>query len=210
MELSRLLQLVSELPKNTTLDYVRGTDECKFLDVDIEGERINSETSTGENKSWAPTYLAELAPKIIENEPFNLSGILNNKGSFRPILETILAHTREFYFVKKGTATLLVWIPSMPKKELILQEITMENIPIPSIQFNTTPQINKATLSVKLKKDLQIIFLITYVSALVPKKTRHMNRSKNTSKYMKIKLKNRLRINLKIFVLFLISTIHHL
>ena len=128
MELSHLLQLVAELPKNSTLDYVRGSDKCKFLDIDIEGQRISSETPTGEAKSWAPTYLAELAPKIRENVPFNLSGLLNNKGSFRPVLETIIAHTREFYTVRKGTATALVWIPTKPKSTLELEEIKSNQI----------------------------------------------------------------------------------
>lgn len=129
MELSHLLHLVNELPKNSTLNYVRGTDTCKFIDVDIPGERINSETPTNEHKSWAPSYLSELAPKIKENVPFNLSGLLNNKGSFRPVLETIIAHTREFYTVRKGTATALVWIPSKPKANLELKEIALDDIP---------------------------------------------------------------------------------
>ena len=120
MELSHLLNLVSELPQNSTLSYVRGTDVCKFIDVDVAGQRINSEAPNGEAKSWAPSYLEDLAPKIKENVPFNLSGLLNNKGSFRPVLETIIAHTREFYTVRKGTATALVWIPSKPKDNLEL------------------------------------------------------------------------------------------
>ncbi|MDE6560158.1 MAG: hypothetical protein K2K75_02125 [Muribaculaceae bacterium] len=131
MELYSLLNLVAELPENTTYKYVRGTDTCKFINVDVPGQRIFSETSTGESKSWAPSYLEDLAPKIKENVPFNLSGLLNNKGSYRPILETIIAHTREFYTVKKGTATLLVWIPSKPKLHLQLEEIPKEEIPVP-------------------------------------------------------------------------------
>ena len=131
MELSHLLNLVSELPTNITLSYVRGNDTCKFIDVDIPGERINSESPTHEPKSWAPSYLSELASKIKENVPFNLSGLLNNKGSFRPVLETIIAHTREFYTVRKGTATALVWIPSKPKQSLDLEEIAQEDIPAP-------------------------------------------------------------------------------
>lgn len=129
MELSHLLALVSELPKNSTLQYVRGTDNCKFLDVDIDGERINAVSPNGEHKSWAPSYLEDLAPKIYENEPFNLSGLLNNKGSYRPVLETIIAHTREFYTVRKGTAIALVWIPSKPKSTLSLEEIVESEIP---------------------------------------------------------------------------------
>lgn len=131
MELSHLLNLVSELPQNSTLSYVRGTDVCKFIDVDVAGQRINSEAPNGEAKSWAPSYLEDLAPKIKENVPFNLSGLLNNKGSFRPVLETIIAHTREFYTVRKGTATALVWIPSKPKDNLELEEIEQDNIPAP-------------------------------------------------------------------------------
>lgn len=131
MELSHLLKLVAELPSNSTLNYVRSSDTCRFIDVDIAGERINSETPTGENRPWASTYLRELAGKIRENVPFNLSGLLNNKGSFRPVIETIIAHTREFYTVRKGSATALVWIPSKPKAELKLEEIGQNEIPAP-------------------------------------------------------------------------------
>ncbi len=152
MELKHLLQLVSELPKNSKLNYVRGTDECKFIDVDIDGERINSETPTGEPKSWAPTYLAELAPKIYENEPFNLSGLLNNKGSFRPVLETIIAHTREFYTVRKGTATALVWIPSNPKTTLELTEIDSSDIPPAKSHSNNNSLLPREELIAKVRE----------------------------------------------------------
>lgn len=131
MELSHLLNLVAELPQNTTLNYVRGTDTCKFLNVDTSEERIYSETSTQENKPWASSYLRDLAEKIRENVPFNLSGLLNNRGSYRPILETIIAHTREFYTVRKGSATFLVWIPSKPKMTLELIDISQDEIPAP-------------------------------------------------------------------------------
>lgn len=152
MELSHLLKLVSELPNNTTLNYVRGTDSCKFIDVDIPGQRINSETPTHEPKSWAPTYLSELAPKIKENVPFNLSGLLNNKGSFRPVLETIIAHTREFYTVRKGTATALVWIPTKPKTSLELEEIDTSEIPPANPDDEMAPIVDREKLAVELKK----------------------------------------------------------
>lgn len=152
MELSHLLKLVSELPNNTTLNYVRGTDSCKFIDVDISGQRINSETPIHEPKSWAPTYLSELAPKIKENVPFNLSGLLNNKGSFRPVLETIIAHTREFYTVRKGTATALVWIPTKPKTSLELEEIDSSEIPPANPDDEMAPIVDREKLAVELKK----------------------------------------------------------
>ena len=66
MKLAHLLQLVEELPNNSTLNYVRGTDTCEFVDVDVDGKRINSVAPNGETKSWAPSYLEDLAPKIKE------------------------------------------------------------------------------------------------------------------------------------------------
>ena len=158
MELSHLLKLVAELPKNSTLNYVRGTDICRFIDVDIKGERIKSETPTKEPKSWAPSYLNELAPKIKENVPFNLSGLLNNKGSFRPVLETIIAHTREFYTVRKGTATALVWIPSKPKSHLDLEEVDSSEIPPVNPEDDLSPIYDKEKLAEELKKGFIIYF----------------------------------------------------
>lgn len=158
MELSHLLNLVAELPNNSTLNYVRGTDTCKFIDVDVQGQRINSETPTNEPKSWAPTYLSELAPKILENVPFNLSGLLNNKGSFRPVLETIIAHTREFYTVRRGTATALVWIPTKPKSNLELEEIDSSEIPPANSEDAISPIYDKEKLANELKKGFIVYF----------------------------------------------------
>lgn len=162
MELSHLLNLVSELPNNTILNYVRGSDTCKFIDVDVSGQRINSESPTHEHKSWAPTYLGELAPKIKENVPFNLSGLLNNKGSFRPVLETIIAHTREFYTVRKGTATALVWIPSKPKASLELEEIEQDNIPAPIPEYdNSVRLLDTQQLIQQVKQGFELFLELT-------------------------------------------------
>lgn len=158
MELSHLLNLVAELPNNSTLNYVRGTDTCKFIDVDVQGQRINAEAPTNEPKSWAPTYLSELAPKISENVPFNLSGLLNNKGSFRPVLETIIAHTREFYTVRRGTATALVWIPTKPKSNLDLEEIDSSEIPPANPEDALSPIYDKEKIANELKKGFIVYF----------------------------------------------------
>lgn len=161
MELSHLLNLVAELPENNTLSYVRGTDTCKHCRVDIPGKRIFSETPTGEEKSWAPSYLEDLAPKIKENVPFNLSGLLNNKGSFRPVLETTIAHTREFYTVRKGSATALVWIPTKPKESLELMEIDSEQIPAPLIENPTTSLLNPQELISKVRDGFELFLTLT-------------------------------------------------
>lgn len=157
MELSHLLHLVSELPTNSSLNYVRGSDQCSFLNVDLENIRINAKAPNGEAKSWAPSYLKELAPLIYENEPFNLSGLLNNKGTYRPVLETIIAHTREFYWVKKGSAVEIVWVPSKPKQSLVLTEIVTEDIPAPLDHANkiTTQYLPKDELIAKVRESFK-------------------------------------------------------
>ena len=152
MDLSHLLNLVNELPNNSTLNYVRGTDTCTFVEVDVNGKRINSQAPNGEPKSWAPSYLSDLAPKIKENVPFNLSGLLNNKGSYRPVLEAIIAHTREFYTVRKGTATALVWIPTKPKQNLILEEIQQADIPEPFPELDNAILLPPQELAEKVKE----------------------------------------------------------
>lgn len=129
MELSHLINLISELPQGKIMKYVRGNDMCTYLRVDTNEPRVFAKTNTGEEKSWAPSFLEELSEKIGENVPFSISAILNNKGSFRPVIDTIIAHTKEFYWVKKGTAIETVWIPSKPKKEFELEEILLDEIP---------------------------------------------------------------------------------
>ena len=133
MELCHLINLISELPQGKIMKYVRGNDMCTYLRVDTNEPRVFAKTNTGDEKSWAPSFLEELSEKICENVPFNISAILNNKGSFRPVIDTIIAHTKEFYWVKKGTAIETVWIPSKPKKEFELGEILLDEIPKPKI-----------------------------------------------------------------------------
>lgn len=133
MELSHLINLISELPQDKIMKYVRGNDVCTYLRVDTNEPRVFAKTNTGEEKSWAPSFLEELSEKIDENVSFSISAILNNKGSFRPVIDTIIAHTKEFYWVKKGTAIETVWIPSKPKNEFELEEIPLDEIPEPKI-----------------------------------------------------------------------------
>ena len=143
MELSHLINLISELPQGKIMKYVRGNDMCTYLRVDTNEPRVFAKTNTGEEKSWAPSFLEELSEKIGENVPFSISAILNNKGSFRPVIDTIIAHTKEFYWVKKGTAIETVWIPSKQKKGFELEEILLDEIPKPKISKKNEKRIKK-------------------------------------------------------------------
>lgn len=112
MELSHLIKLINELTPNFKCRYVRGDDYCTYLGIDISEPRVHSLTRIGEPHSIAGSYLEKLAESIKPYEPFNISQLMNNSGSNRPIIETIVAHTSEFYWIQKDRAKYVVWIPT--------------------------------------------------------------------------------------------------
>lgn len=90
--------------------------------------RVYSQTPDGKDHSIAETYLQVLAERIEENVPFNISQLMNNSGSNRPIIETIIAHTKEFYWYQNGRAKYVVWIPTKPHIPGELKEWTDRSI----------------------------------------------------------------------------------
>ena len=114
MEVKHLIDLISELTPNSPCKYVRGEDVCTFVKIDAEEQRLYTKTPQNEDFSFAQSYITELAGKIKENVPFNTSQLLNNKGSNRAVIDSIIAHTREFYWLKIDRSKYTVWIPSLP------------------------------------------------------------------------------------------------
>ena len=112
MEIQCLVALIKELQPNLRCKYVRGDDYCTFLNIDESEPRVYSLTPLGENHSIAGSYLEKLANGIEPYSPFNISQLMNNSGSNRPIIETIVAHTAEFYWVQVDRARYVVWIPN--------------------------------------------------------------------------------------------------
>lgn len=53
---------------------------------------------------------------------------MNNSGSNRPVIETIIAHTKEFYWYQNGRAKYVVWIPTKPHTPGELKEWTDSSI----------------------------------------------------------------------------------
>ncbi|MGN0189533.1 MAG: McrB family protein [Candidatus Cryptobacteroides sp.] len=124
MELQHLVALIKELKPNLRCKYVRGEDYCTFLDIEESEPRVNSLTPMGENHSIAGSYLEKLTNGIEPYSPFNISQLMNNSGSNRPIIETIVAHTAEFYWVQIERARYVVWIPGQRHKPGELVEWT--------------------------------------------------------------------------------------
>lgn len=149
MELSHLINLISELPEDIELKYVRGDDTCIFKRVDTDEPRVFAMTNTGKMLSWAPSYLRELADKIRANVLFNISALLNNKGSFRTVIETIIAHTSEFYWVRCSNQIMVVWRPDVKHAvgELTECDVTdvLDSSSDDTLIVNETTELNYST-----------------------------------------------------------------
>lgn len=112
MELTHLINLISQIPENTELAYVRSESKCTYIKVDKIENRLYAKTPEGKDVTFAESFLKELADKIEENVPFNTSQLLNNKGSNRAVVDSIIANTSEMYWLNKDRAKFTVWIPS--------------------------------------------------------------------------------------------------
>ena len=128
MKLQHLLELINELSPNTYFKYIRSDEKCEYIKIDMSEPRVYSQTPDGKDHSIAETYLQVLAERIEENVPFNISQLMNNSGSNRPIIETIIAHTKEFYWYQNGRAKYVVWIPTKPHIPGELKEWTDSSI----------------------------------------------------------------------------------
>ena len=128
MKLQHLLELINELSPNTYFKYIRSDEQCEYIKIDMSEPRVYSQTPDGKDHSIADTYLQVLAERIEENLPFNISQLMNNSGSNRPIIETIIAHTKEFYWYQNGRAKYVVWIPTKPHIPGELKEWTDSSI----------------------------------------------------------------------------------
>lgn len=128
MKLQHLLELINELSPNTYFKYIRSDEQCEYIKIDMSEPRVYSQTPDGKDHSIAYTYLQVLAERIEENVPFNISQLMNNSGSNRPIIETIIAHTKEFYWYQNGRAKYVVWIPTKPHIPGELKEWTDSSI----------------------------------------------------------------------------------
>lgn len=128
MKLQHLLELINELSPNTYFKCIRSDEQCEYIKIDMSEPRVYSQTPDGKDHSIAETYLQVLAERIEENVPFNISQLMNNSGSNRPIIETIIAHTKEFYWYQNGRAKYVVWIPTKPHIPGELKEWTDSSI----------------------------------------------------------------------------------
>ena len=144
MEVQHLAKLLSELTPNTACKYVRSDEVCMFVKIDTSKIRLYTKTPDGNEFEFAPTFIQALADCIEENKPFNTSQILNNKGSNRAVIDSIIAHTSEFYWLQAGRSKFLVWVPSKPHNpgELVEWADLQDLRTLPQIMTNSKKAIS--------------------------------------------------------------------
>ena len=144
MELKYLISLIDELPQNSKLSYVRGEDVCTYVKVDKVENRLYAITPKGKECTFAKSFLLALASGIVPNVAFNTSQLLNNKGSNRAVVDSIIANTAEFYWFAKDGAKFTVWIPTERHPAGELAEWTdMDSIKMPE---NVLPGFLQASI----------------------------------------------------------------
>lgn len=142
MELNHLIDLISQLPQNSKLKYVRGNNTCTFVSVDKQENRVYAKTPEGKDFSFAPSFLGELSQRIEPNVPFSTSQLLNNKGTNRAVIDSIIANTAEFYWINgDNRSKFTVWIPSSPHEIGKLVEWKDMNV------LDTSSKVNSVSIS---------------------------------------------------------------
>ena len=161
---ANIIAAIRQLPKNQNYNYIspRNKGRIRIIDVTMpEGgitiKRWNpskGETVNGANtESISSQLIWRVANAFSENHPVNLDRVLGASYNTRSVLETIMAHTPEFYYcypgriediagsveIKNGHKH-LIWMPSEPHRNGILVEkktnVAISEIPIKSVSYD--------------------------------------------------------------------------
>ena len=161
---ANIVAAIRQLPKNQSYNYISSKNKGRIRIVDVtmpEGsitfKRWNpskGETASEANiESISSQLIWRVANAFSENQPINIDRVLGASYNTRSVLETLIAHTPEFYFcypgriediagsveIKNGHKHLL-WMPSEPHRNGILVEkktnVAISEIPIKSVSYD--------------------------------------------------------------------------
>jgi type II restriction enzyme len=204
VEASNLVSAINQLPKNQAYEYVSPITKEKILIADIvlpEGpikiKRYNpskGETLEQAKEDSISTQMVwRIANAVSEGMPINFDRILGGSYNTRSVLESLLAHTPEFYYaypgqiesttsstqVKKGHKH-LIWCPNKPHQmgvvsrtetDVVISEIPTaeaiyESMTLPELPGATTMDIDLA------RRHAQIQIALLFVGRQLGSKVR--------------------------------------
>ncbi|HIF4687557.1 TPA: restriction endonuclease [Citrobacter koseri] len=143
---SNLVQAISSLPKNTLFNYINDRNSGKIEIVriqhpegPIEIKRFDPKKgqtqATAKTESISTQMLWRLANALEENRPVNVERVFGASYNTRSVLESLLAHTPEFYWCRPARLEImnaqksikpghkhLIFLPDMPHANGLLVE----------------------------------------------------------------------------------------
>ena len=160
-----LVAYINQLPKNVNYNYVNPSNKglIKIINVALpegpilikrwdssKGETIDSvkEVSISTEMIW------RVANAIFEEQPINIDRLLGGSYNTRSVLESLLAHTPQFYYCYPGRIEdiaghiniehghkHILWLPSEPHKNGVLiqkeTEVVISEIPASAAIYDT-------------------------------------------------------------------------
>jgi type II restriction enzyme len=157
---SDLLRAIAQLPKDREYNYINPANRGKIkIDLAVEPEgpiRIRrydpSKRETPEDAeptSISASAIRRVANAVRENVPLNIDRVLGASYNFRSVIETLLAHTPQFYYcypvrieVSESSQKIeeghkhLIWLPNEPHQVGVPREreVNMTISEIPSVE----------------------------------------------------------------------------
>ena len=205
---SNLLKALSALDTNVWYDYISATTKTQVRLVSIvnpSGPVQIERKKDGEITALTVSYsmMIRVINNIDEGVPFNLDRILGASYNSRSALETLMAHTTDFYWCKPGRLERdefgeslktghkhLIWLPKKPHKLGRLEEykvgkeLAISEIPTKSVVYEaltiTKPEDIDIDIEVK-RRHIQIQVLLAYIAKFMSFRTWIANNDRSHS-----------------------------
>lgn len=193
---TNLTMAIQQLPKKQVYNYInpRTNSVIRIVDTVLPEGPIHIKRwnpSRGETESAAKIesistqLIWRVANAFSENQPVNLDRVLGASYNTRSVLETLIAHTPQFYFCYPGriedtggTVKIqhghkhLMWVPSQPHRNGVLERkqtnIAISEIPLQSVSYDLSlpSSIEGAELDVNVARRHTQIQIALYIIGL--------------------------------------------
>lgn len=193
---ANLVSAIRQLPKNQDYNYInpRTKGLIRVVDVTMPEGGITFKRwtpSKGETvgrakaESISSQLIWRVANAFTENQPINIDRVLGASYNTRSVLESLIAHTPQFYFsypgriediagnfeIKHGHKHLM-WIPSEPHRNGVLAEkktnVAISEIPLQTVSYDLVlpPALEGAGIDVNIARRHTQIQIALYLIGL--------------------------------------------
>lgn len=193
---ANLVSAIHQLPKNQDYNYINPKTKglIRIVDVTLPEGGITFKRwtpSKGETANLAKTesISSQLIWRVVnafsENHPINIDRVLGASYNSRSVLESLIAHTPQFYYcypgriediagnveIKHGHKHLM-WIPSEPHRNGVIAEkktnVAISEIPLQSVSYDLVlpPALEGAGIDVNIARRHTQIQIALYLIGL--------------------------------------------